>query len=86
MQDQKIRTVTALVTGKSGDKSVKVAIDYTIRHPKYGKYIRRRTTLAVHDDRNQSGIGDVIEIAQCRPRSRTKRWRLVKVVTKASRA
>ena len=86
MQDQKIRTVTALVTGKSGDKSVKVAIDYTIRHPKYGKYIRRRTTLAVHDDRNQSGIGDVIEIAQCRPRSRTKRWRLVKVVTKASQA
>lgn len=86
MQDQKIRTVTALVTGKSGDKSVKVAIDYTIRHPKYGKYIRRRTTLAVHDDRNQSGVGDVIEIAQCRPRSKTKRWRFVKVVTKASQA
>jgi small subunit ribosomal protein S17 len=86
MQDQKIKTVTALVTGKSGDKSVKVAIDYTIRHPKYGKYIRRRTTLAVHDDRNQSGVGDVIEIAQCRPRSKTKRWRLVKVVTKASQA
>jgi len=86
MQGQKIKTVTALVTGKSGDKSVKVAIDYTIRHPKYGKYIRRRTTLAVHDDRNQGGVGDVIEIAQCRPRSRTKRWRLVKVVTKASQA
>ncbi len=86
MQDQKVRTVTALVTGKSGDKSVKVAIDYTIRHPKYGKYVRRRTTLAVHDDRNQSGVGDTIEIAQCRPRSKTKRWRLVKVVTKASQA
>ncbi len=86
MQDQKLRTVTALVTGKSGDKSVKVAIDYTIRHPKYGKYVRRRTVLAVHDDRNQSGVGDIIEIAQCRPHSKTKRWRLVKVVTKASQA
>lgn len=86
MQDQKLRTVTALVTGRSGDKSVKVAIDYTIRHPKYGKYVRRRTVLAVHDDRNQSGVGDIIEIAQCRPHSKTKRWRLVKVVTKASQA
>jgi small subunit ribosomal protein S17 len=86
MQDQKVRTLTGLVTNRSGDKSVKVAIDYKIRHPKYGKYVRRRTTLAVHDDRNQSGVGDVIEIAQCRPRSKTKRWRLVKVVTKASQA
>lgn len=86
MQDQKIRTLTGLVMGKSGDKSVQVAIDYKIRHPKYGKYVRRRTKLAVHDDRNQSGVGDTIEIAQCRPRSRTKHWRLVKVVTKASQA
>jgi len=86
MQDQKIRTLTGLVMSKSGDKSVQVAIDYKIRHPKYGKYVRRRTKLAVHDDRNQSGVGDIIEIAQCRPRSRTKHWRLVKVVTKASQA
>jgi small subunit ribosomal protein S17 len=86
MQDQKLRTLTALVMNRSGDKSVKVAIDYKIKHPKYGKYVRRRTTLAVHDDRNQSGAGDIIEIAQCRPRSKTKRWRLVKVVTKASQA
>lgn len=86
MQDQKLRTLTGLVKNRSGDKSVKVVIDYKIRHPKYGKYVRRRTTLAVHDDRNQSGVGDTIEIAQCRPRSKTKRWRLVKVVTKASQA
>lgn len=86
MQDHKIRTLTGLVMSKSGDKSVQVAIDYKIRHPKYGKYVRRRTKLAVHDDRNQSGVGDIIEIAQCRPRSRTKQWRLVKVVTKASQA
>ena len=84
MQDQKVRTLTGVVTSTSGDKSVQVAIDYRIRHPKYGKYIKRRTKLAVHDEHNQSGVGDVIEITQCRPRSKTKRWRLVKVVTKAS--
>jgi small subunit ribosomal protein S17 len=84
MQDQKVRMLTAVVTSASGNKSVKVAIDYKIRHPKYGKYIKRRTNLAVHDEHNQSGVGDVIEIAQCRPHSKTKRWRLVKVVTKAS--
>ena len=86
MQDQKLRTLTGLVKNRSGDKSVKVVIDYKIRHPKYGKYVRRRTTVAVHDDHNQSGVGDIIEIAHCRPRSKTKRWRLVKVVTKASQA
>ena len=84
MQDQKVRTLTGVVTSTSGAKSVQVAIDYRIRHPKYGKYIKRRTKLAVHDEHNQSGVGDVIEITQCRPRSKTKRWRLVKVVTKAS--
>ena len=86
MQDQKLRTLTGLVMSRSGDKSVKVAIDYRIRHPKYGKYVRRRTKVAVHDDHNQSGVGDIIEIAQCRPRSKTKHWRLVKVVTRASQA
>ncbi|MHC4507340.1 MAG: 30S ribosomal protein S17 [Planctomycetota bacterium] len=86
MQDQKLRTVTAVVTNTSGNKSVRVAIDYKIRHPKYGKYVRRRTKVAVHDEHNQSGVGDVIEIAQCRPRSKTKSWRLVKVVTKAGQA
>lgn len=84
MQDQKVQTITGVVTSTSGNKCVQVAIDYRIRHPKYGKYIKRRTKLAVHDEHNQGGVGDVIEIAQCRPRSKTKRWRLVKVVTKAS--
>jgi len=86
MQDQKLRTLTGVVTSASGAKSVQIAIDYKIRHPKYGKYVRRRTKLAVHDEHSQSGVGDVIEIAQCRPRSKTKRWRLVRVVAKASQA
>ena len=74
------------MTSHSGNKSVKVAIDYKVRHPKYNKYIRRRTKLSVHDEHNQSGVGDVIEIAECRPRSKTKSWRLVKVLEKSGQA
>jgi len=84
MQDQKPKTLTAVVVGKSGNKSIKVAIDYKVKHPKYGKYIKRRTKLIVHDEHNQSGIDDLVEITQSRPLSKTKSWRLVKVVQKAS--
>lgn len=86
MQDSKIKTLTASVVSKSGDKSVTVAIDYKVRHPKYGKYMRRRTKLAVHDEHNKSSVGDVVEIAQCRPRSKRKSWRLLKVVGKVEQA
>jgi small subunit ribosomal protein S17 len=82
MQDSKIKTLTAAVISKSGDKSVTVAIDYKVKHPKYGKYMKRRTKIAVHDELNQSGVGDVIEIAQCRPCSKRKSWRLLKIVQK----
>jgi small subunit ribosomal protein S17 len=83
MQDSKLKTLTGVVVSNSGNKSVKVALDYKVRHPKYGKYIKRRTKIGVHDEHNLSGVGDVIEIAECRPRSKTKSWRLVKVVKKA---
>ena len=83
VQEQKPRTTTAVVVSKSGDKSIKVAVDYKVKHPKYGKYIRRRTKLGVHDEHNQAGIGDIVEISQCRPYSKIKSWRLVKVVEKA---
>lgn len=86
MQEQKIKTLTAVVIGKSGNKSVRVAIDYKVRHPKYGKYIKRRTKLAVHDEHNQSSPGDLIEIVGCRPYSKNKSWRLVRVVQKAVQA
>ncbi len=86
MQDQKLKTLIGVVISKSGNKSIKIALDYKVRHPKYGKYIRRRTKIGVHDEHNKSGVGDVIEIAECRPRSKTKSWRLVKVVKKAGQA
>ncbi len=84
MQDKKIKTLTGVVIGRSGAKTIKVAIDYKVKHPKYGKYMGRRTKLTVHDPKDQSGPGDQVEIAECRPISKTKNWRLVKVVQKAS--
>ena len=82
MPEQKTKPITAVVVSKSGNKSIKVAIDYKVKHPKYGKYIKRRTTLAVHDENNLSAVGDVVEIVESRPYSKTKSFRLVKVLEK----
>lgn len=83
--DSKIKTRTGTVISKSGDKSIVIAIDYKIKHPKYGKYVKRRTKLYVHDEQNQAEIGDVVDVAQCSPMSKTKSWRLVTVSQKAVR-
>ena len=86
MQEQKLKTLTGVVVSNSGDKSVKVTIDFKVKHPKYGKYIKRRTKIGVHDEHNQSGVGDLVEITECRPRSKTKSWRLVRSVQRAIKA
>ncbi len=65
------------------EKSRKVTIQYVSKHPKYGKYVRQRTVLQVHDANNESRKGDRVEIAECRPISRTKRWTIVRIVEKA---
>ena len=62
------------------DKTRKVAIKYQVKHPKYGKYIRRRTVLYVHDENNDSKKGDRVEIAECRPISKKKSWVLLRVL------
>jgi len=83
---KKIKTLTGTVSSKSGIKSLRVTIDYRVKHPKYGKYIRRRTKLAVHDELNQCGVGDVVEIAESRPYSKTKSWRVIRVLQKSVQA
>ena len=83
MQERKLKTLTGVVVSNSGDKSVKVTIDFKVKHPKYGKYIKRRMEIGVHDEHNQSGVGDLVEITECRPHSKTKSWRLVRVVQRA---
>ena len=83
MEQVKEKKQRAVVVSKSGDKSIVVQIDYRAKHPKYGKYIRRRTKLAVHDPQNKAGVGDIVEISECRPISKSKNWRLTNVVQKA---
>ena len=61
-------------------KTRKVVIPYVDKHPKYGKYIKKRTVLHVHEENNESRSGDVVEVAQCRKLSKTKRWILVRIV------
>ncbi len=84
MQESNERKIlTGTVVSKSGDKSIKVAIDYKIKHPQYGKYVRRRTRFGVHDEHNQAETGDTVRIIEGRPYSKTKSWRLVSVLKKA---
>ena len=73
-----------VVESDKRDKSRKVVINYLAKHPKYGKYVRRRTVLHVHDEANESHKGDKVEVAPCRPISKTKSWRLVRVVEKSA--
>src|SRR5258705_12636570 len=78
-----LRTVVGVVASDKGDKTIKVVVNYQTKHPKYGKYLKRRTVLHAHDDRNDAKEGDTVEIAECRPLSRTKHHRLVRIVQKA---
>jgi small subunit ribosomal protein S17 len=80
------RTLTGSVSSDAMDKSITVTIERRIKHPIYGKYIKRSTKLRVHDENNECGKGDVVVIEQCRPISKTKSWRLVEVVEKAGEA
>lgn len=79
----KIRTVQGKVVSDKMDKSFVVAIERTVKHPLYGKFIRRTTKLHVHDENNEAKLGDVVEIQECRPVSKTKAHKLVRVVEKA---
>lgn len=72
-----------IVESDARDKTRKVVIAYSARHPKYGKYIKRRTVLQVHDANNESHKGDRVEVAECRPISKTKSWILTRIVEKA---
>jgi small subunit ribosomal protein S17 len=78
-----IRTVTGRVLSNRMDKTATVLVERVVQHPLYGKYIRRSTKVHVHDEGNECQEGDKVSIEQCRPLSRTKSWRLVKVIERA---
>jgi len=78
------RTLEGRVVSDKMDKSITVLVERKVKHPIYGKFIRRSTKVHAHDEANECGIGDLVVVEQCRPLSKSKTWRLVKVVTKAS--
>ncbi len=77
------QTAIGVVTSDKTAKTRRVEIPRLVKHPKYGKYIRRRTVCYAHDENNESAVGDTVEIEECRPMSRLKRWRLVQVIAKS---
>lgn len=83
-EEKKLRTVSGKVLSNKMDKTATVLIERKVKHPLYGKYIKRSTKLHVHDENNECGIGDTVTITECRPMSKTKSWELVEVVSKAS--
>ncbi len=77
------RVAVGVVTSDKAKQTRRVEIQRLVRHAKYGKYTRRRTVCHVHDEKEESGLGDQVEIVECRPRSKTKRWELVRVINKS---
>ncbi len=83
-QAKAARTVTGRVVSNKMDKSITVLVERKVRHPLYGKYVKRSTKLHAHDEENACGEGDIVVIEQSRPISKTKQWRLVSIVEKAN--
>src|SRR5215813_12084231 len=90
MNEQQVRgrrrVEVGVVTSDKMNKTRRVEIPRLVKHQRYGKYIRRRTICHVHDEKNESRQGDMVEIMESRPLSKTKNWRLLRIVTKAPAA
>jgi len=78
------RTAVGVVTSDKMNKTRRVEIPRLVKHPRYGKYIKRRTICKIHDENNESRVGDTVEIMETRKLSKTKSWRLVRILTKGS--
>lgn len=72
-----------VIVANKTPKTIRVQIQYLVKHPIYGKFMRRQTVLTVHDEKQEAKVGDKVEVMQCRPISKTKTWRLMKVVEAA---
>lgn len=82
-QRTKRKTQIGFVASRSGDKTIKVTIAYKTPHPLYQKVVNRQTVLHVHDEKNETKVGDKVEVMESRPISRLKRWRVVSIIQKA---
>ncbi|QJR80626.1 30S ribosomal protein S17 [Alteromonas pelagimontana] len=83
MTEQKVRTVQGRVVSNKMEKTITVVVERFVKHPIYGKFIKRSTKLHAHDESNVCNEGDIVTISECRPLSKSKNWTLVDVVTKA---
>lgn len=72
-----------LVKSNKMDKTIVVSVERKVKHPKYGKFVKKTTTFFAHDEKNDCGIGDTVMISESRPMSKNKRWRLVEVLERA---
>lgn len=77
------KVLTGYVKSDKMDKSIVVTVERKIKHPVYGKYIKKTNKFSVHDEDNSCGIGDFVKIMETRPLSKTKRWRVVEILEKA---
>jgi len=84
MSEAKVkRTVMGVVTSNKMDKTITVMIERVVKHPVYGKYIKRSSKVHAHDEKNECNMGDTVEVVECRPLSKSKTWNLEKIVTRA---
>ena len=84
MSEKVLRIQTGSVVSDKMDKSAVVLIERKVKHPIYGKFVKKSTKLHIHDENNECGVGDTVQISECRPISKTKSWTLVMVVEKAN--
>ena len=85
MSEEKVfRTQTGSVVSDKMDKSAVVMIERRVKHPVYGKFMKKSTKLHIHDENNECAVGDTVQISECRPVSKTKSWKLVKILEKAN--
>ncbi len=83
-EEKVLRTQVGSVISDRMDKTATVLIERKVKHPLYGKFMKKSTKLHVHDENNECATGDTVQITECRPMSKTKSWTLVKVLEKAS--
>jgi small subunit ribosomal protein S17 len=76
------KTRIGVVSSNKMDKTITVKVERKIKHPLYGKFLKKTTSFHAHDEKNECSIGDIVKIMECRPLSKTKRWRMVEVVEK----
>ncbi|TXR51457.1 30S ribosomal protein S17 [Reinekea thalattae] len=85
MSEKTTRTVTGQVVSDKADKTITVLLERKVKHPIYGKFVKRSTKIHAHDENNDCGLGDTVTVEECRPMSKSKTWRLVSIDERAVR-